>query len=842
MDYECLHTLLTYSSGRTKGYLAIYVRDVGVPGLGAFVTNLGRGVICRISRAVFHVQNFVDPVLLTKTESSLRSSATTFEDEQEFPVDSASITEILQKVSQFQLEAESIFRNNASTLEDAHGILAHPYNYTYQTLDSAIDQLVKDEKGNASGNTRAQALYAVHRALLNDDVTMRTLNTATLRWGGQYEISPAREAEDFRQAEEYVRKHQDSEVKKLTSRDPAHEDTTIIQFAKRCKAKIQQSRKKYNFTTYGMLRPVEQSSIDYPTEEIPLVDFNATDQSLLRFLKSWAVDLSIPSNSRAHGIAANIIRAVGVYPPEIPISTRLGWTFLQEVGIISPSEIRSPYLLRLYDEDLSNDKASGISDDAMHGLRKDWGSLPIYCVDNVETHEVDDGVSLEPTDKSDEFWVHVHTADPASRIKPSSMVARLAQNMAYSVYMPHKVFSMLPSEFIQTELSLEANRPCLTFSIRVNMKGTIVDTKIRPGVVRNVKFITPSLVDHVVAGVPMSEADETGLSSTFAKRKETMHGIDDLGEADRCNLKILHEISEARRVKAANNGAIELDNTSFSLTVTKGSDEVPRIAIQLPRQGQKEELVDAKPMSSTVKHLMLLAAEAVGRWCHERHIPIPYRVTLHNPALPDPMEYYQTQILPLKGDVPPEIHAEYMSLAGGVVLATAPGPHRIAGLDMMARCTSPLRRFEDLLVHWQVQAAILHEHQTGQKFTGAKDATGKLPYSSASKLEPVLRRVWSRERLIRKVDALAKREWLCRYLVSAWQFGDGLLPPFLHLHVERIDSERLYVSGMLQELAIIATLVVDSNEIGGIEVGNRVKVELSDINVPSGTIEVKLAG
>lgn len=95
-----------------------------------------------------------------------------------------------------------------------------------------------------------------------------------------------------------------------------------------------------------------------------------------------------------------------------------------------------------------------IGSDALDGLRKDWGDLPIYCIDDVGAHEIDDGISIEPAGQPGEYWVHIHTANPGSEIAPGSELGKRSEAMAGTSYLPEKVIRMLPENLVQERFSL----------------------------------------------------------------------------------------------------------------------------------------------------------------------------------------------------------------------------------------------------------------------------------------------------------------------------------------------------------------------------------------------------
>jgi exoribonuclease-2 len=111
----------------------------------------------------------------------------------------------------------------------------------------------------------------------------------------------------------------------------------------------------------------------------------------------------------------------------------------------------------------------------------------------------------------------------------------------------------------------------------------------------------------------------------------------------------------------------------------------------------KDDDVAIRPLArldsrEMVTDAMLAAGEAVGRYCRERGIAIPYAVQ------PAPQEVLAPQSLA-------EMYAFRRQMQPSRMV-TAPGLHAGLGLEVYTRATSPLRRYVDLLVHQQLRAHV----------------------------------------------------------------------------------------------------------------------------------------
>ena len=830
-----------------KPQLAIYIRAVEGGGLAAFYTMEGRGYIHTTGDLMFSVKRYIEPDEV-KCLNQFVPSKDAFHEEKEFEVPVTVGVDIIKQMHRFWKQANTVYRSAASRLEDAHRHLAHQTDLTYHTLEEIAAVLLPRKGVGVDGEKYSQPeLYAVHRAILGDELALRPVNRLALRNGGHYEISPRSVIEDLSKIKDSIRQYQEAEVKH-TQNSEYRPKTLLHTFASRARRMVDRSRQSRQFTPFGTLGPRLSNDTSVTPADSSSTALEKEDEVFIRFLNSWTVQTAMSRKSYANGFGSVILRAVNRYEG-VDLNACTGWTFLQELGIISPWETRAPHTIRMS----SIGKllaAPQFRADVLTDIRKDWADLPVYCVDEVGAHELDDGVSIETTGIPDEYWVHAHTADPASHIDPKSNTAEYARAMITTVYMPHQIFPMLPSEFVESNLSLKSNRPCLTFSAKVNLDGEILDTKISPGVIRNVKFLTPTAIQEVVTGqIPnkQSVVYSTGPDAT-PRHPRHMHDEHDLVETDRINLGILRKISLARERKCTTTGGIAAMNANISLSITlnaptQASDitydyhEDPSIKLRLPNfdpQGQEIKLFDT---IVTIKYLMLLAGEVAARWCQRRGVPIPYRVTPRNPANQDPGEFFRQVILPILDDVPMDLALQYFQLIGGVVSSTTPGPHMSIGADIMTRSTSPLRRYGDLLVHWQIEAALLEEARTGKSLVG-NTSEDFLPFTKEH-LDAFLPHLDSRESLVRKADKAAKQEWLCHFLVRAWHFKEAKLPSPLRLEVRHVFTDVNRVTGVLAEIPTTVEVAVEPTELKEINVGDCFEVELEHVDVYRPRITVK---
>ena len=825
--------------------------------------------IHRSSQSVhFFVPHFVDPIELdeivpylptTDVSGALRDRL------QNFPpsVPRNLGKPLIRKMLDFWALADSEYQASSSILDTAHGIVAHASRFSYATLEEITEDVLprvspKPERGVLS----APVLYAVHRSLFRDEIGFRPQTKGTLRTGGQYEISPIKEVRNVASVRDSVRLHRENEASKISGTGE-FSVSVLEQFAITARSLVDLSRKTKSFTAYGTIMPSNLQSGDRldRTALTSLRDqYIALARPFILFLESWVALSSFGHSSYLNGIGSEILRAINRYG-EVNLDKTTAWTFLQEVAHIAPWENRLTFDLRLpgvgrrlQGHHFASPPPTASLKDNLASLRKDWGDLPVYCIDDAGAHEIDDGISIEATDVDDEFWVHVHAADPSSHFSVSSEVAKYAESAVENVYMPEQVYSLFPKDTVQKHFSLATGRPSMTFSARMNRSGHILRTKIEPGKIHNVHFFSPAVLQQIVLGIAPSDFEENvcvvghaGPDLSESSLNRTMLEAHQISPSDRTNLQLLHVIGAAHSTLLRARGGVD-----------QAFPPKPKLSVQLHRKSG--EIYDGNPIiqfstavagtessmpsnqGNLVQSFMLIAAQVAASWCKDRGVPVPYRVTPRNSTKEDPLDFFIREVLPSRakhGVAPMEITSEYLNLIGSVLHSLTPGPHAAVGVDMMVRCTSPLRRFTDLLVHWQIGAALLEEARWGQSLVGnTKDDF--LPFSKA-RVEALLPRLDTRERLIKWGQKEADRQWLCLFLLRAWQFKEAELPSQLPFLIRRISIEERKISGILTDFSTRAQCSVsDEMNLEEIHVGEIFQVALEHINVYERKIQVKV--
>ncbi|KAH8603084.1 hypothetical protein B0O99DRAFT_680051 [Bisporella sp. PMI_857] len=872
--------------------LAVYVREV--ESQSQFYTMSGKWIHRTSKNAKFYIPQFVEPHEFTELLPYLPSTAVPYKMQNILQPVAQSIPRdvgkpLIRKMLEFWYKADAVYEAASPNFDNAYELVASVEKFGYATLEEIAEIVFpKSIQRLEDGKFAKPALYALHRSLLGNDIGFRVQTRGTLRTGGQYEINPIMEVRAVNLVKQIVREHQEIQRAKSVGRRGS---TSKLQlFASQAQRLIDSSRQNRGLTSHGIIGPskFQAREGDLFRLGMPQESFTASGASsdldpvnfglhIIQFLESWAAldSLSLWSSYNSYG--PTILRAVGRYD-DVDLNKHTAWTFLQEIGIIPPWENRAAYDLRLprtgrrlAKEPLppinplsSTSKGLEKKLHALERIRHDWQELPVYCIDDVTAHEIDDGISLEKTEDPNEVWIHVHVADPAARLLPYSEATSHAKRAISNVYLPERMVPMLNTSDVGNYLSLAPNRDCLTFSTKMNLTGDVLDFNIRPGRLRNVLYISPSVVSEVtVESVPNVPQITRIVGSEIPEflPSRRMHASHELSDVHKAELCLLHTISKARAKQLTTKGGISnegVTSPSNSISVSfKGAHwkSQPKLAkgcwsFTFPgdpsiKITSADVTLGPMPRSETsiVQTFMLLAGEVAARWCSARGIPIPFRVTQRNPDKISPAQYLAENVLPSRdadGNVDTAKIREYLQFLGPVQPSVTPGPHVAVGVDMMTKVTSPLRRFGDLLVHFQIEAALIEEARLGKSLVGS-DREDYLPFTKAQ-VKAILPQLDTRERLISYGQRQSEKHWLCQFLIRAWKFNECELPPTMPFVVTDVDPKGYCLVGMLTTFNARVYCELPNWTTDEIAPGDQLEVQLVDIDAYDCRIDVRSIG
>jgi exoribonuclease-2 len=331
--------------------------------------------------------------------------------------------------------------------------------------------------------------------------------------------------------------------------------------------------------------------------------------------------------------------------------------------------------------------------------RLDLTHLKVYTIDDESTTEIDDGLSWELlADGRERLWVHI--ADPTRWLTPEDELDLEARKRGSTVYLPTGMIPMFPEVLATGPMSLVQGKICyaLSFGIILDASGAVEEYSIHASLIKPTYRLTYEDVDEMLELDIQAEPEMAAIAKWANKRRDWRYA----------------------------KGAISI-NMPEAMIKVKGDE----ISIHV---------LDDSPSRQLVAEMMILAGEVAARYGQAHNIPLPFR------GQPQP-------------ELPRE--EELLQLPAGFVRACAmrrcmpksemsitPMRHAGLGLDTYTQATSPIRRYSDLLTHFQLKAHL----------------RGDTPPFSAEQLKEVMQTVSTITQEVTMVERQTNRYWALEYL------------------------------------------------------------------------------
>ncbi|TAG93314.1 MAG: RNB domain-containing ribonuclease [Oscillatoriales cyanobacterium] len=294
--------------------------------------------------------------------------------------------------------------------------------------------------------------------------------------------------------------------------------------------------------------------------------------------------------------------------------------------------------------------------------RLDLTHLKVYTIDDESTTEIDDGLSLEFLENGQQrLWIHI--ADPTRLLSPGDELDMEARKRTTTVYLPTGMIPMFPPELATGPMSLIQGKECsaLSFSVILDETGAVQDYSIHISTVKPTYRLTYDDVDEML----------------------------ELGIEAEPEISAIATLAKLRQKWRETQGAISIF--------------MPESVIKVNGEEIKIHVIDDSTARLLVAEMMILAGEVAARYGQTHSLAIPYR---HQP----------------QPELPPE--EELLAVPAGPARACAvrrcmprsemnltPGRHSSLGLEAYTQVTSPIRRYTDLLTHFQIKAHLRDEPQ-----------------------------------------------------------------------------------------------------------------------------------
>jgi len=328
--------------------------------------------------------------------------------------------------------------------------------------------------------------------------------------------------------------------------------------------------------------------------------------------------------------------------------------------------------------------------------RKDYRKVLTFTIDPVDAKDFDDAISYQKL-ANGHLEIGVHIADVSHFVQPGTAVDKEAYERATSVYLPDRVYPMLPERISNELCSLRPNEDKLTFSacFEIDVEGKIIGTWFGKTIIHSDRRFTYEQVQEII----------------------------DTKIGDHSN-EILWLLDWTQKLRKArfDNGAINFSSQEVRF---KLDEKGKPIGITVKESKESHQLIEELMLKANQ-----LIAQKMGQVKIKKEtLPFPYRVhdqpneeklspfiqfaKKHGYAFdistPTQIAYsFNDLMIAAKGK--PEQHVleqlGIRTMAKAVYTSDNIG-HYGLGFEYYCHFTSPIRRYPDILVHRIVQSVLV---------------------------------------------------------------------------------------------------------------------------------------
>ncbi|WP_269622927.1 ribonuclease catalytic domain-containing protein [Prochlorococcus marinus] len=281
----------------------------------------------------------------------------------------------------------------------------------------------------------------------------------------------------------------------------------------------------------------------------------------------------------------------------------------------------------------------------------DLSELKTYTIDDKDSLEIDDAISLDINGSNNILWIHI--ACPSFYIKLNSKLDNNALLKSSTTYLIDKNIYLFPEEIIKSQLSIEHGRknPTLSLKILFNKKKDIISAEFFKALIEPNYKLTYEEADEILDYQPKQEKE----------------------------LLLINEFLKSQHKKRITNGAIELEESQGKI-IEKNSQLFLKI-------------IDRTVSRKLVAEAMILYGSLFAKISKEKNILIPYRNQLERENYnKDNNVYYENKYV-----------MNYLvkkSLSKSTI-DIRPIKHHSLGLSEYTQVTSPIRRYIDFITQYQ---------------------------------------------------------------------------------------------------------------------------------------------
>jgi exoribonuclease II len=339
--------------------------------------------------------------------------------------------------------------------------------------------------------------------------------------------------------------------------------------------------------------------------------------------------------------------------------------------------------------------------------RRDLTHQKVYTIDDESTQEIDDGLSLEILpDGRHKLWIHI--ADPTRLLSPEDRFDLEARKRSVTIYLPTGMIPMFPPELATGPMSLRQGQTCCAISF-----GVILDPT---GAVEEYEITTST------------------IKPTYRLTYEDVEEMLQLRIPGENEIETIAKASKLRTQWRLSQGSININ--------------MPESTVKIYGDEVSIELIEDNRARKLVAEMMILAGEVAAKYGQDHNLPLPYRGQ-PQPELPPEEELILIPVGPARS-------CAVRRCMPRSEMSTSPSRHAGLGLNTYSQVTSPIRRYTDLISHFQIKAHLRGDELpfTVERLQEVMLGLGTNIYE-ANMLERQTNRYWTLEYFNRSTE----REW-----------------------------------------------------------------------------------
>jgi exoribonuclease-2 len=284
--------------------------------------------------------------------------------------------------------------------------------------------------------------------------------------------------------------------------------------------------------------------------------------------------------------------------------------------------------------------------------RLDLQYLPAFTIDDEDTREVDDALTV--TQQENEITVGIHIADVSAFVRKGDQLDIEAAKRGATIYLPNTSVVMFPQRLSTNLASLNTGepRPAYTVEVRFDEAGNRLGYRI-------------------------------ALSTIGVARRWSYDEADRALAAGDISLATLHRIAKQLHDSRAARGAITFRRPELKIRVHGSEIEVKAIDPNSPSR-------------FIVSEMMILANGLSADFASVNALPVIYRIQ-------EPREALAAEETPIIEALAFEKLRKTFKRSR---LSLTPGLHSGLGLSAYTQASSPIRRYADLITQRQFTARL----------------------------------------------------------------------------------------------------------------------------------------